>query len=69
MIHKGFVQTVLGPVKPESLGLTLPHEHVLIDMTKAEPSAEALINVTESAVQAVNDHHGCAVRGGKNLPP
>jgi len=49
MIHTGHVQTVLGPVEPGSLGLTLPHEHVLIDMTKAEPSAEALINVTESA--------------------
>ena len=33
MINKGSVQTVLGPVAPEALGLTLPHEHVLVDMT------------------------------------
>jgi phosphotriesterase-related protein len=28
----GFAQTVLGPVAPASLGLTLPHEHLLIDL-------------------------------------
>jgi phosphotriesterase-related protein len=26
------VRTVLGPVAPESLGMTLPHEHLLIDL-------------------------------------
>ena len=49
MIHKGSVQTVLGPVPPDSLGLTLPHEHVLLDMTLGACSAEMLIDVTESA--------------------
>jgi phosphotriesterase-related protein len=48
MIHKGFVQTVLGPVAPEALGLTLTHEHVLIDMTQGAPNSETLINVNES---------------------
>ena len=28
----GMVQTVLGQVKPESLGITLTHEHLLIDL-------------------------------------
>ncbi len=27
----GRVQTVLGPVSPDALGVTLPHEHLLID--------------------------------------
>ena len=27
-----FAHTVLGPVAPESLGLTLPHEHLLVDL-------------------------------------
>ena len=27
----GRVQTVLGPISPEALGVTLPHEHLLID--------------------------------------
>ncbi len=30
----GYIQTVLGPVDPASLGLTLIHEHVLLDLTK-----------------------------------
>lgn len=29
----GKVQTVLGPIEPEKLGITLPHEHLLIDLT------------------------------------
>lgn len=29
---KGKVQTVLGPVKPDDLGVTLPHEHLFTDM-------------------------------------
>jgi phosphotriesterase-related protein len=28
---QGIVQTVLGPIAPEALGVTLPHEHLLID--------------------------------------
>lgn len=52
MINKGKVQTVLGPVEPDSLGITLPHEHVLVDMTKGACSADALIEVTESAKAA-----------------
>lgn len=27
------VQTVLGPISPDDLGVTLPHEHILIDAT------------------------------------
>ncbi len=30
----GKVQTVLGLIDPESLGITLPHEHLLMDLTK-----------------------------------
>jgi phosphotriesterase-related protein len=29
----GKVQTVLGPIEPEKLGVTITHEHLLIDMT------------------------------------
>ena len=32
-IMTGLVQTVLGPVKPEDLGYTTTHEHLLIDLT------------------------------------
>ncbi|MDA1188132.1 MAG: hypothetical protein O2854_00410 [Chloroflexi bacterium] len=29
---KGKIQTVLGPIEPDELGITLTHEHVLIDL-------------------------------------
>ena len=29
---KGQVQTVSGPISPDELGITLPHEHILIDL-------------------------------------
>ncbi len=37
----GQVQTVLGPIAPETLGITLPHEHLLIDFRVmfVEPAA------------------------------
>ena len=31
------VESVTGPVAPEELGLTLPHEHVFINMSPTEP--------------------------------
>ena len=37
----GQVQTVLGSIAPEAMGITLPHEHLLIDFKVmfAEPAA------------------------------
>ena len=38
----GKVQTVLGPIDPEELGVTLTHEHLLVDLsgvTSGQPSA------------------------------
>jgi phosphotriesterase-related protein len=37
----GQVQTVLGAVAPDAIGVTLPHEHLLIDFKVmfAEPAA------------------------------
>ncbi len=34
------VQTVLGPIAPEKLGVTLTHEHLLIDLAFARPVPE-----------------------------
>src|SRR4051812_45753032 len=31
------VESVTGPIGPEEMGLTLPHEHVFINMTPTEP--------------------------------
>jgi phosphotriesterase-related protein len=40
---RGRLQTVLGAIAPEAIGITLPHEHLLIDFTVmfAEPAAAA----------------------------
>ena len=35
VIPSGKVQTVLGPIDPEDLGITDPHEHLLLDFTFA----------------------------------
>ncbi len=38
----GKIQTVLGPIKPSALGVTLTHEHLLIDLsTLFDPPQEA----------------------------
>ena len=34
------VQTVLGPIAPEQLGVTLTHEHLLIDLAFARPAPD-----------------------------
>ena len=37
----GLIQTVLGPVNPENLGITMAHEHLLLDITCYVQQAEA----------------------------
>ncbi|MDP2898914.1 MAG: phosphotriesterase [bacterium] len=34
--HEGNVMAVLGPISPEEMGVTLPHEHVLVDFIGAD---------------------------------
>ena len=52
MAESGFVQTVLGPVPPEDVGITLIHEHVIVDMTTGASSAGQIIEQTESGKAA-----------------
>ena len=39
-IARGMVQTVRGPIPPETLGATLMHEHVFCDITPPELAAQ-----------------------------
>lgn len=39
--------TVLGPTSPSALGVTLPHEHVLVDFVGAEKASPARYNADE----------------------
>jgi predicted metal-dependent phosphotriesterase family hydrolase len=49
----GAIQTVTGPVSPEELGVTLPHEHLFIDRAKTNGPDAYLVDLN-LAVQEVN---------------
>ena len=68
MTSVGKVQTVLGPIDPEALGVTLTHEHMLVDATAfsmlpreasargahyRDPYARAMFDVS-AAIEEVN---------------
>ena len=54
--HAGQVQTVLGPIAQEAMGVTLPHEHLLIDFKVmfAEPAAASDKGRASQAVSLEN---------------
>jgi phosphotriesterase-related protein len=63
----GKVMTVLGPIAPEQLGLTLPHEHGVVDFLGAEKAA-ALRHDAEDAFQTILPHlKKLKERGGQSL--
>jgi phosphotriesterase-related protein len=64
----GCVQTVLGPVAPETLGATLMHEHVLCDLTVPELAAQQLPEVEIRLDNAFEiRHHWCRHYGNHVL--
>ena len=54
--HRGFVHTVLGPVAPETLGVTLPHEHILSTLAVylEEPRDEAEARLLDEPLSEAN---------------
>src|SRR6185436_8502025 len=51
----GKIMTVLGPIAPEQLGVTLPHEHAVVDFLGAE-KATALRHDAEDAFNTILPH-------------
>ncbi len=51
----GKIMTVLGPIAPEQLGVTLPHEHCVVDFLGAE-KAKALRHDAEDAFTTILPH-------------
>ncbi len=51
----GRIMTVLGPIAPEQLGTTLPHEHCVVDFLGAE-KAKALRHDAEEAFITILPH-------------
>lgn len=48
------VMTVLGPVPADQLGITLPHEHLLIDMHRVTRIGDHLLNDVPLAIKEVS---------------
>lgn len=46
------VETVTGPIGPDELGVTLPHEHVYINMTRTTPQ-DGYLNVEDEMVAEI----------------
>ena len=55
-LKKGETQTVLGTVDPSKLGVTLTHEHLLIDLSAVfvKPSSEVDRSLSEEPVNLHN---------------
>lgn len=54
--HAGSIRTVLGPIAPEALGVTLPHEHILstLEVYLEEPRDEAEARLLDEPLTATN---------------
>ncbi|MBB4123341.1 phosphotriesterase family protein [Martelella radicis] len=50
----GYVETVTGPIRPETLSATLMHEHVLCDLTPLERRGEDEAEITLQNIFDVN---------------
>ena len=53
--HNGKIMTVLGPVEVAQMGVTLAHEHVLVDFVGAEQASRERYDVDE-AMQVILPH-------------
>ena len=56
MTQAGMVQTVLGPVSPRALGVTMPHEHLLSDVTSlyVEPTTASDMYMSRQPITIEN---------------
>ena len=52
----GSIQTVLGPIPPEDLGITLSHEHILFDgsYAVAKPRNATMLEILDQPVSLRN---------------
>jgi phosphotriesterase-related protein len=45
------IMTVLGPIAPEEMGITLPHEHLLIDLYRVIPDYRGTLDDEDLAIE------------------
>ncbi len=66
------IMTVLGPISPDDLGFTLPHEHIFIDLT-AFPGGvttgglDAIIDPLRYTDIMIEELRAFQAAGGKSL--
>jgi len=58
------VMTVSGPIDPERLGITLPHEHIIVDLRHSLYAFDAILNDVDLAVDEVRAFHQA---GGRSI--
>jgi phosphotriesterase-related protein len=63
----GEVQTVLGPVAPAALGVTLMHEHLLCDVTPPELAARGLPDVEITLSNVFDIRHNWCLHYGNHI--
>ena len=47
------VMTVLGPIVPEELGATLPHEHLIVDLRHSVMGFDAILDDVDLAIEEI----------------
>ena len=58
------VMTVTGPIEGEQLGITLPHEHIIVDLRHSLSGFDAILNDADLAVDEVRVFHKA---GGRSI--
>ncbi|MBB31221.1 MAG: phosphotriesterase-related protein [Gemmatimonadetes bacterium] len=58
------VMTVTGPIEGEQLGITLPHEHIIVDLRHSLSGFDAILNDVDIAIDEVRTFHQA---GGRSI--
>lgn len=63
----GRVMTVLGPIAPEAMGVTLPHEHILVDFVGADAASPDRYKADDVVAVALPHLERIRVQGVRTL--
>lgn len=47
------IQTIFGPISPEKLGVTLPHEHLIFHMPPTRPDPDMVLDDVDKSIEDV----------------
>lgn len=52
------IMTVTGPISPDELGVTLPHEHILVDLRHSLSKFDTILDDADLAIEELNTFKG-----------